>query len=73
MQRNFQIKLRKLRSARNITQWEAAALCNMSENYYQRLETSLDPNPTIKILEEIAMGFGVTVIELLWETQNSIG
>jgi transcriptional regulator with XRE-family HTH domain len=61
----FQQKLRKLRAARGLTQWKAAALCNMSENYYQRLESSHDPNPTLKILEDISRGLGVSVIELL--------
>jgi transcriptional regulator with XRE-family HTH domain len=54
-----------LRAAKNLTQWDAAALCNMSENYYQRLESSQDPNPTLKILEDIARGFGVSTVELL--------
>jgi transcriptional regulator with XRE-family HTH domain len=65
LQHCFQQKLRKLRTAKSLTQWEAAALCNMSENYYQRLESSQDPNPTLKILEDIAYGLGVSVIELL--------
>jgi transcriptional regulator with XRE-family HTH domain len=65
MQRSFQNNLRMLRASKNLTQWEAAALCNMSENYYQRLESSTDPNPTLKVLEQVAQGFGVAVLELL--------
>jgi transcriptional regulator with XRE-family HTH domain len=65
LQQAFQKKLRMLRAAKNLTQWDAAALCGMSENYYQRLESSQDPNPTLKILEDIAAGFGISVLELL--------
>jgi transcriptional regulator with XRE-family HTH domain len=64
-QRSFQDKLRTLRATKNLTQWEAAALCNMSENYYQRLESSQNPNPTLKILEDIASGFEISIVELL--------
>jgi transcriptional regulator with XRE-family HTH domain len=64
-QRSFQDKLRTLRTTKNLTQWEAAALCNMSENYYQRLESSQNPNPSLKILEDIASGFEISIVELL--------
>jgi transcriptional regulator with XRE-family HTH domain len=65
LQQGFQKKLRMLRAAKKLTQWDAAALCGMSENYYQRLESSQDPNPSLKILEDIAAGFGVSILELL--------
>jgi transcriptional regulator with XRE-family HTH domain len=64
LQRRFQKRLRQLRGNK-VNQWQAAALCGVSENYYQRLEGGHDPNPTLKVLEQIAKGFNVQVHELL--------
>ncbi len=64
-QRRFQKRLRALRVERKFSQWQAATLADISNTYYQELEAGKDPNPTLKVLENLAKGFGVGVAELL--------
>ncbi|MDP2034031.1 MAG: helix-turn-helix transcriptional regulator [Polaromonas sp.] len=57
------IRIRQLRSERQITQEELADSCGMFRTYLSRIESGL-ANPTLTVLHTLAAGFEMDVTEL---------
>ncbi len=62
-------RLRKLRSEKNVTQWEAAVACDVTENAYQNYE-NMTRMPRADILARIADYYNTTTDYLLGRTDN---
>ena len=55
--------VRVLRQARGLTQVEFSEKCGFYQTYLSRIENG-QANPTLNAMEVIAVGLGLTVIEL---------
>jgi transcriptional regulator with XRE-family HTH domain len=62
--------LRKLRTARGLSQEALALTANVDRSYVGRLERA-EENPTITILDRLASALGVAVDELLARPQGA--
>ncbi|MDP3751088.1 MAG: helix-turn-helix transcriptional regulator [Polaromonas sp.] len=58
------IRIKQLRTERQITQEELADSCGMFRTYLSRIESGL-ANPTLTVLHTLAAGFEMDVTELL--------
>ena len=60
----FAEKLKKLRKERGLSQEALALLCDIDRTYIGRIE-NMKRNPSLEILNKIAKGLGIRLIELL--------
>lgn len=60
----FAGKLKKLRKERGLSQEALALLCDIDRTYIGRIE-NIKRNPSLEILNKIAKGLGIKLIELL--------
>mgnify|MGYP001089562171 CR=1 FL=1 len=60
----FAEKLKKLRKERGLSQEALALLCDIDRTYIGRIE-NMKRNPSLEILNKIAKGLGIKLIELL--------
>jgi len=60
----FRARLIALRKQRNWTQEQTAERASLSYKAYQHYEIGVRENPTLRTLEKLAKGFGVTIGEL---------
>ena len=60
----FAEKLKKLRKERGLSQEALALLCDIYRTYIGRIE-NMKRNPSLEILNKIAKGLGIKLIELL--------
>ena len=60
----FAEKLQKLRKERGLSQEALALLCDIDRTYIGRIE-NMKRNPSLEILNKIAKGLGIKLIELL--------
>ena len=60
----FAEKLKKLRKERGWSQEALALLCDIDRTYIGRIE-NMKRNPSLEILNKIAKGLGIKLIELL--------
>lgn len=67
LRRRIGTSVRSLRLTLNLTQLELAVRARVSAQYVQRVEAGRH-NPTVLLLERIAHGLGVSIVELLRET-----
>lgn len=59
----FAEKLKKLRKERGLSQEALALLCDIDRTYIGRIE-NMKRNPSLEILNKIAKGLGIKLIEL---------
>lgn len=64
VQKKFARKLYLIRESRGLSQEELAFMCGIDRTYIGRIER-LERNPSLVILQEIADGLGIPLIELL--------
>lgn len=62
---NFPQALRKLRTARKLTQEELALRAGVDYKYLQKLESRKPSSPTLATLGKLAHGLDMTLIELV--------
>ncbi len=60
----FAKKLNSIRETRGLSQEELAFLCGIDRTYIGRIER-LERNPSLVVLQKIADGLGISLIELL--------
>ena len=60
----FAEKFKKLRKERGVSQEALALLCDIDRTYIGRIE-NMKRNPSLEILNKIAKGLGIKLIELL--------
>jgi transcriptional regulator with XRE-family HTH domain len=63
--KRFKKRLRELRIQRGWTQERAAEACGIGYKLYQLYELGIKHNPGLLTLEKIALGFGISIHELL--------
>lgn len=61
--KKFGRKIAQLRKERNWSQIEYASRCGISTNYLGSIERG-EYNPTILVIEKLALGFNITISEL---------
>ena len=59
------LRLKRLRSARDLTQVEVAARAKLTQSYYAELEGGAKINPSVEVLRRLAKALRVDVMELL--------
>lgn len=64
VQKKFARKLYLIRESRGLSQEELAFMCGVDRTYIGRIER-LERNPSLVILQKIADGLGMPLIELL--------
>jgi transcriptional regulator with XRE-family HTH domain len=57
------LRIAKLRKERGWSQIEYASRCGVSANYIGNIERG-EYNPTIVVIEKLALGFNITISEL---------
>ena len=62
--KKFAKKLNSIRETRGLSQEELAFLCGIDRTYIGRIER-LERNPSLVVLQKIADGLGISLIELL--------
>ena len=62
--KKFGLRIAKLRKEHNWSQIEYASRCGISANYIGNIERG-EYNPTIVVIEKLAIGFNITISELL--------
>ena len=60
----FAKKLNSIRESRGLSQEELAFMCGIDRTYIGRIER-LERNPSLVVLQKIADGLGISLIELL--------
>ena len=60
-----EVKLRTWRQERGFTQEELAKKAKVTKRYISQLETGLQENPPLPVLQRLAKALGVSVGELL--------
>ena len=61
----FRKTLKKLREAKGLTQGELAERAGLHRVYVTQLETGVEKNPTLDMLERLAKALGVPASQLL--------
>lgn len=64
VEKQLGMRIRYLRNQKKWSQEDLALECNINKNYLSDLERGAR-NPTIKILEKIAIAFSISLSELL--------
>lgn len=64
VRKKFAERLKLLRNERNLSQEKLALLCGIDRTYIGRIER-LERNPSLVILQKIADGLGISLIDLL--------
>ncbi len=64
VQEKFAKKLNSIRESRGLSQEELAFMCGIDRTYIGRIER-LERNPSLVVLQKIADGLGISLIELL--------
>jgi transcriptional regulator with XRE-family HTH domain len=57
--------LKRLRKKKGLSQLELAGKTGLPHGYLSELEAGKKKNPSLKVLQKLALGLGVTVSELL--------
>ena len=60
----FAKKLKAIRNERGLSQEELALLCGVDRTYIGRIER-LERNPSLEVLQKIADGIGISLLDLL--------
>ncbi|WP_156290100.1 helix-turn-helix domain-containing protein [Oceanobacillus salinisoli] len=58
-------KIQKIRKSKGLTLSECAERANISKSYLSNIERNLNDNPTIQVLEKLALVLGVDVSTLI--------
>ncbi|RLL42764.1 XRE family transcriptional regulator [Oceanobacillus piezotolerans] len=58
-------KIQKIRKSRGMTLSECAERANISKSYLSNIERNLNQNPSIQIIEKVALVLGVEVSSLI--------
>jgi transcriptional regulator with XRE-family HTH domain len=61
----FAMKLKRIRTARGITQVELARRLKVKQPYVAQLESGAKPNPSLDMLRRLAKALKVSVAELV--------
>lgn len=65
----FGKRIKYLRNKQNISQEELAFRCNINKNYLSDMERGTR-NPTLKIIQKIALGLNIELSELFMGISN---
>lgn len=68
----FAKTLRKLRTAKGLTQEELAELAGLDYKYFQKLESRRPSSPTLSTLEKLAKGLNISIIEFVNNIETEI-
>ena len=64
--------IKKFRINKNLSQYELAQKCGVTQAYIAYLENGERKNPTTEVISLIATALGVTINDLLISNQNEI-
>ena len=71
LQKNFGNRVRELRNQRGWSQEEFAERCGVDRTYISGIERGVR-NPTLIVINEISLGFGINMSELFEKVNDSI-
>ncbi|NPV72890.1 MAG: helix-turn-helix transcriptional regulator [Pelotomaculum sp.] len=63
------MRLKEIREAKGLTQIELARRANLTQPFISELENGVKSNPSYQALQKLATALGISVSELLGETQ----
>ena len=63
-------KIKQLRKQRGMSLTELAEKANVSKSYLSTIERDIQKNPSIQFLEKIAEVFGISILDLIRDTDE---